>query len=450
MERKLSKVAGALKPSPIQELSLLAQRCNAINLAEGFPDFPAPPQIKEAAISAIASDYNQYRHVQGICDSLAELMKENYGLDVDPSTDIAICCGQTEAFAAAVLASMFCFYLNSFLGDEVLLFDPAYETYETSILLAGGTPVYVPLDPPCWSLDLGKLMKAFTTRTKAVVLNSPHNPTGKVFSNTELKAIARACCGMDCLAITDEWRWGFDDCDGNDKLEMNLVLLFLLIPFSCVSNFSFFTVLMLPLLQSDFKLLVLHIVVNEPYAKPARKPIFMGGVTGWRIGWAIAPSVIASAIRNIHIKLVDSAPAPFQEAALTALRSPPSYFKSLRTDYEFKRDYIVKVLSEVGLRIGFKPQGSFFVFAELPEECPLSDVEFVGELIKKAGVAAVPGRGFFHVELDSSPSRKLSAVGRNYQERYVRFAFCKSNATLAAAAKQMVDLVDGKGFLKLN
>ncbi|XVE77559.1 hypothetical protein DITRI_Ditri13aG0073000 [Diplodiscus trichospermus] len=197
MEEKLSSVSKKFAPSPIQELSHLAQRCNAINLAEGFPDFPAPPYIKEAAVSAINSDFNQYRHVQGICDHLALIMKRMHGLNINPLTDIAICCGQTEAFAAAIFS-----IINR--GDEVVLFDPCYETYEGCITMAGGIPVYVGLDPPKWTLDPDKLMRSFTTRTKAIVLNSPHNPTGKVFSKGELEVIAEGCRRWDCLVITDE------------------------------------------------------------------------------------------------------------------------------------------------------------------------------------------------------------------------------------------------------
>ncbi|KAK9139243.1 hypothetical protein Scep_008924 [Stephania cephalantha] len=197
MEGKLSRVSQSLKPSPIQQLSLLAQNSNAINLAEGFPDFPAPPNIKSAAISAIQSDLNQYRHVQGICERLAKKMKEMHGLDVDPLTDIAICCGQSEAFAAAVFATID-------PGDEVLLFEPVYETYEACIRMVGGIPIFVMLDPPHWTLNVEKFRNSFTSRTKAVVLNSPHNPTGKVFKKDELAAIAEACHSLDCLAITDE------------------------------------------------------------------------------------------------------------------------------------------------------------------------------------------------------------------------------------------------------
>ncbi|KAK9136753.1 hypothetical protein Sjap_007347 [Stephania japonica] len=170
-------------------------------------------------------------------------------------------------------------------------------------------------------------------------------------------------------------------------------------------------------------------------------------VTGWRVGWAIASASIASAIRNIHVKLTDSAPAPFQEAALTALDSPPDYFESLRRDYMEKRDYMVRVLIDVGFRVGFKPQGSFFILAELPENCPFSDIEFVEELIKKARVAAVPGCGFFPALTSPKESPEMH---RNYQNRYIRFAFCKSIATLNAAAQRMRKILDSRGCFKLN
>ncbi|XP_065860376.1 uncharacterized protein [Euphorbia lathyris] len=393
MERKLSSVAKTFAPSPIQELSHLAQRCNAINLAEGFPDFPAPSYLKAAAISAISSDFNQYRHVQGICDHLARIMKEMHNLAIDPHTDIAICCGQTEAFAATVFAVIDA-------GDEVLLFDPSFETYEASIRLAGGIPVHVALDPPDWTLNSEKFLGSFTGRTKAVVLNSPQNPTGKVFTSDELETIARACCIRDCLAITDE--------------------VYEHITYDNIRHISL----------ASFPGMQERTIITSSLSKTF-------SVTGWRVGWAIAPAFFASAIKNIHVKITDCAPAPFQEAALTALRSPPEYFESLRRDYESKRDYMVKFLAEIGFQIRFKPQGSFFLFAELPENSPLSDVEYVKKLIEEAGVVAVPGRGFFR----SSASAVESSHGNfEYHKRYIRFAFCKSNATLAAAAQKLKKL----------
>ncbi|CAL9024013.1 unnamed protein product [Prunus brigantina] len=403
MEDKLSSVAKSFAPSPIQELSHLAQRCNAINLAEGFPDFPAPSHIKSAAISAIHSDFNQYRHVPGICDLLANIMKQIHGLDINPLTDIAICCGQSEAFAAAAFAIID-------KGDEVVLFDPCYETYEGCIKMAGGVPVYVALDPPQWTLDPNKFINSFTGRTKAVVLNSPHNPTGKVFTKDELEIIAGECRTRNCLAITDEV---YEHITFNSEKHISLA--------------SF------PGMQE-------RTIITSSLSKTF-------SVTGWRVGWAIAPAFIASAIRNIHIKLTDSAPAPFQEAALTALGSPPEYFESLRSDYESRRDYIVNLLTRVGFKIQFKPQGALFLFAELPENCKLSDVDYVKMLIQKAGVVAVPGCGFFHTHLSRE---KFSLGGYSYQERYIRFAFGKSDQTLASAAKRLGELIDATGCLNLQ
>ncbi|XP_024967642.1 kynurenine--oxoglutarate transaminase 1-like [Cynara cardunculus var. scolymus] len=401
MEKKLSSVAKALKPSPIQQLSYLAERTNALNLAEGFPDFPAPPHVKAAAVSAITSDFNQYRHVQGICDLLADKMKQMHGLDVDPLTDIAICCGQTEAFAATMFA-----ILNP--GDEVILFDPSFETYETCILMAGGVPVYVALEPPCWTLDQVKLLGVFTAKTKALVLNSPHNPTGKVFNMDELEIIAEYCRTKDCIAITDE--------------------VYEHVTYDSESHISLAS---LPGMQ---KRTIITSSLSKTYS-----------VTGWRVGWAIGPSCIASAIRSIHTKVTDSAPAPFQEAALTALTSPQEYYKSLRKDYESKRDFVFKLLSEVGFEVQFMPKGSFFIFAAIPETCKLNDVEFVEELIKQAGVVAVPGCGFFH----RSHYSRENVGSYQYHNRYIRFAFCKGATTLTSAAHEIQQLIDASGRLKL-
>ncbi|PHT80522.1 hypothetical protein T459_18574, partial [Capsicum annuum] len=358
MEQKLSSVAKMLTCSPIQQLSYLAQTCNAINLAEGFPDFPAPSYLKDAAISAIRSDFNQYRHVQQICDYVAYQLKQMHGLHVDPLTDVVICCGQSEAFAAAMFA-----VINQ--GDEVILFDPSYETYETCIRLAGGVPVYVALDPPHWSLDPKKLAKSFTGRTKAIVLNSPHNPTGKVFTRDELEIIAETCCTWDILAVTDEV---YEHITFDEERHISIATF--------------------PGMQK-------RTIITSSLSKSF-------SVTGWRIGWAIGPACFASAIRNIHVKITDSAPAPFQEAALTALRSSPEYFDALRQDYKSKRDYLAQVLTKIGFQVSVMPKGSFFLFMELPPTCTLSDVDFVEALIKQAGVVAVPGCVFFHPDPDSS------------------------------------------------
>ncbi|KAG1338756.1 Aminotransferase, class I/classII [Cocos nucifera] len=391
------------------------------------------------------------RHVQGICDLLAATMRQNYGLEINPLTDVVICCGQSEAFAAAIFAT-----INQ--GDEVLLFDPAYETYESCITLAGGVPVYVPLDPPCWTLNVDKLMKSFTTRTKAVVLNrfvqKKLIDIGSVLT-IQLEKFSVRKNFRPLLELAVKWTALL--------LQMNS-----LVTFNILGSLQYF-VKALILQKTVYSLLVEHVSTGhhcDDFEKFAgslqyfvkalilQKTVYSLLVehvstghhcddfekfAGWRIGWACAPAIVASAIRNIHIKITDSAPAPFQEAAVTALQSPPAYFKSLKADYEARRDYVVQMLSSLGLQIWFKPQGSVFVFAELPENWLLSDIEFVKELIEKAGVAAVPGCGFFHADPND----------QEYHNRYVRFAFCKSDATLNAAAQKMRGLVNSSGYLDL-
>ncbi|XP_074304524.1 uncharacterized protein LOC141639264 isoform X2 [Silene latifolia] len=301
----------------------------------------------------------------------------------------------TEAFSAAMFALLD-------RGDEVIVFDPSYETYEACIRMAGGVPIFVPLDPPLWTLNQEKLMKACTVKTKAIIMNSPHNPTGKVFGLDELEMIAEACLRNDCLAVTDE-----------------------VYEHITYENTRHISLASLPGMQE-------RTIITSSLSKTY-------SVTGWRVGWAIAPACIADAIRNIHIRLTDSAPAPFQEAALTALQSPPEYFESLKQDYESRRNLVVEFLDGIGFQTHFKPQGSFFIFAELHKDYAYSDVDFVEELITQAGVVAVPGCGFFHTKFPAEA----------YQRRYVRFAFCKTTATLTAAFQRIGQLLDSSGHLKL-
>ncbi|KAK6941046.1 Aminotransferase, class I/classII, partial [Dillenia turbinata] len=297
---KLLAVAKTIIPSPMLELCWLAQRRNAINFAEGFPDFSAPSPIKKSAVSAINSDFNQYRTQHFPCN------------------DIAICCGQTEAFESAIFATID-------PGDEVILFDPSYETYDGCITLAGGSSkgqraVLVALDPPHWSLDPQKLITSCTSKTKAMAVNSPQNPTGKVFTRAELEIIAKVRCTSDLLAITDE--------------------VYEHLTFDAEKHISLAS---LPGMQ---KRTIITSSLSKTYS--------------WRIGSAIAASHFASAITNFHIRITDSAPAPFKEAALTALRCPSEHYETLRADYKSKRDYMLKLLGGLGFQIEHKPQGSFF------------------------------------------------------------------------------------------
>ncbi|KAE8728131.1 putative Endo-1,4-beta-glucanase [Hibiscus syriacus] len=365
MEEKLSSVAKTFSPSLIQELSHLAQRCNAINLAEGFP---APPCIKQAG--------------------------EMHGLNIGPLTDIAICYGQSEAFAAAIFSIID-------KGDEVLLFDPCYATYEGSITIAGGIPVYVSLDPPQWTLDPAKFSSSFTSRTKAIVLNNPHNPTGKVFSREELEVIAECCHRWDCIAITDDGVYEYITFD-DQKNE---------------------TIASLPEMQE-------RTIITLSLSKTFSITEFRSYVySAWRIGWAIAPASAASAIRNIHVKITDSAPAPFQEAALTALSNQILRNPENRISVEKRFLYEVARFNR------------FLDSVQAPEF--LLFVEYVKELIKQAGVLVVPGCGFF------CGSDQPSDENCRYQQRYIRVAFCKSDATLSTAALNFGELMNTGGCPKL-
>ncbi|CAI5487173.1 unnamed protein product [Closterium sp. Naga37s-1] len=412
----------------------------------GFPDYAAPPALKDAGMAAIASDVNQYDYNTSLAELVARTFSEASGIPVDPDTEVVLSSGQTCAFASACLAVFQ-------PGDDVILFDPAFEAYHGAILIAGANPVYVPLSPPHWSIDFTRLAAALTPRTKGIILNSPCNPTGRVFSHTELSKLAEFCCHHDLLAITDEVYSAFTY--GSSGAERHVSL-------------------------AHWPGMKQRCIVTSSVSKTFH-------VTGWRVGWAIAPAPIAAAISTISAKLIDTPPAPFQEASRAALCLPPSYYTQLREDYTHKRDTAVAMLLEARLEVPLVPEGSVFVFARIPERWGVDDLHFCRRVIEECGVAFVPGRIFFHPTHstspgnppDSSPDQQpehsldnriqhqpdqprgvLSAVGSipsdaareegcddgadehaeartnlvvPPQHRYVRVAFCKSMETLQAA-----------------
>ncbi|MCO5613279.1 hypothetical protein L7F22_067555 [Adiantum nelumboides] len=275
------------------------------------------------------------------------------------------------------------------------------------------TKVHVMMDPPSWSLDINKLEAGVSSRTKAIVLNSPRNPTGKIFSIQELSDIAALCLRYNFLAITDE-KVPREEQGEDNYIEFFFCMGHLNVPSR--SRRTFYS------LQGSGR----HISIG----------------CGWRLGWAISPHTIAPAVSNIHVKIADSAPAPFQEAAVIALQSSSNYFLNLRQEYGRRRELACSMLRKVGLKVSFIPQGSVFVFAELPDAYKRDDMEYVTELIEKAGVAIVPGCGFFHKKIghvDSSGHFVLegSAEEHNfdYTRRYVRVAFCKDESTLLSATE---------------
>jgi len=370
--------------SVIREMTRLAMEYDAINLAQGFPDFPAPEEIKRAAIEAIRADINQYAITWGaraLREAIAEKVRWYLGLDVDPETEITVTCGSTEAMIASMMA-----VVNP--GDEVIIFEPFYENYGPDAILADARPRYVPLYPPDWRFDPDELRAAFTARTKAIVINTPNNPTGKVFTREELQVIAALCQEWDVIAITDE--------------------IYEHILYDGAEHIAIAT---LPGMRER------TITINglsKTYS-----------VTGWRIGYAIAPPEITSAIRKVHDFLTVGAAAPLQEAGAVALRLPRSYYERLAAEYAARRDRLLRALEAAGFGV-YKPRGAYYIMTDISRFGFASDVEFAHYLVREIGVAVVPGSSFYE-----HPER-----GR----QQVRFCFCKRDETLEAAARRLLRL----------
>ncbi|MCS6816038.1 MAG: aminotransferase class I/II-fold pyridoxal phosphate-dependent enzyme [Blastocatellia bacterium] len=383
-KKKTSRKTARFTESVIREMTRLAMAYDAINLAQGFPDFPAPEEIKRAAIEAIRADINQYAITWGartFREAIAEKVRWYLGLEVDPEREITVTCGSTEAMIASLLA-----ILDP--GDEVIIFEPFYENYGPDAILAEARPRYVPLHPPDWRFDPDELRAAFTSRTKAIIINTPNNPTGKVFTREELELIAALCHEWDVIAVTDEI-YEHILYDGAEHI----------------------AIAMLPGMRER------TITINglsKTYS-----------VTGWRVGYAIAPPEITSAIRKVHDFLTVGAPAPLQEAGAVALRLPRSYYERLAAEYAARRDQLLRTLEAAGFGV-YKPRGAYYVMTDISRFGFEDDVAFAHYLVREIGVAVVPGSSFYE-----NPEK-----GR----QQVRFCFCKTEATLDAAAERLLRL----------
>jgi len=385
---RLSAKARQFSESVIREMTRHALAHGAVNLAQGFPDFPCPEPIKEAACRAIRADINQYAitwGAKGFREALAAKIRRTTGLEVDPEREITVTCGSTEAMIAALLAV-------ADAGDEVVVFEPFYENYGPDAVLCGATPRFVALRPvtgegraPAWAYDPGELRRAFGPRTRAVILNTPNNPTGKVFSRAELEEIAALCIEHDCLAITDEI-YEHILFDGQEHL-----------PIATFPGMRERTITINGL--------------SKTYS-----------VTGWRIGYAIAPPALTAGIRKVHDFLTVGAAAPLQEAGVTALSLPEAYYRDLADLYRAKRDRFLPVLERAGFRC-FPPSGAYYVMADITGLTRLDATAFALELVRDPGVAVVPGPSFFSRPEDG---RAL-----------VRFCFCKKDETLEEAAGRL-------------
>ena len=380
----VSHKAEQFTESVIREMTRQANLYGAINLSQGFPDFSAPEEIKLAACDAIMADVNQYAITWGakrFRDAIAEKSSWYLGLEVDPEREITVTCGSTEAMIAAMMA-----IVNP--GDEVIVFEPFYENYGPDAILSGATPRYVTLRAPDWSFDPDELAAAFNDHTKAIIINTPNNPTGKVFSRDELQTIAALCHKWNAIAITDEI---YEHILFNDKKHIAIATLDGMRDRTITIN-----------------------GLSKTYS-----------VTGWRVGYTIGPPEITQAIRKVHDFLTVGAAAPLQEAGVRALRLPRAYYDHLQTDYLARRNRLLPVLKEAGFQC-FDPDGAYYVMTDISSFGYENDVEFSKFLVKDIGVAVVPGSSFYH-----EPE-----LGRSQ----VRFTFCKRDETLAAAEERLQKL----------
>src|SRR5438093_659659 len=367
--------------SVIREMTRLCQRHGGVNLAQGFPDFPAPEAIKEEVVRAVRADINQYAITWGakrLREALVAKTRRFTGLEYDPETEVTVCCGSTECMASTLLA-----LVNP--GEEVIVFEPFYENYGPDAILCGASPRFVRLREPDWSFDPDELTGAFSNRTKAIVINTPNNPTGKVFSRAELDQIASLCRRWDVVAVTDE--------------------IYEHILFDGAQHVS------LAGLEGMRERTVTISGVSKTYS-----------VTGWRIGWCLAAPRLTDAIRKVHDFLTVGAPAPLQEAAATALELPVGYYQKLADGYRERRDYLVPALAAAGFRT-FMPRGAYYVMTDISGFGFPDDVAFARHLVAEGGVAAVPGSSFY-----SDPT-----AGR----QRLRFHFARRRETLEAAVERL-------------
>jgi L-glutamine---4-(methylsulfanyl)-2-oxobutanoate aminotransferase len=372
--------------SVIREMTRQAMQYDAVNLAQGFPDFPAPAEIKQAAQDAIAADVNQYAITWGaksLRNAIARQMREWQGLHVDPEKEIVVCCGSTEAMIATLLA-----VCNK--GDEVVVFEPFYENYGPDSILSGAKPRFVKLHPPQtadseWTFNEIELREAFQHHTKAIILNTPNNPTGKVFSRKELELIRDLCVEYNVLAITDE--------------------IYEHILYDGAQHIS------IARLDGMRERTITINGLSKSYS-----------VTGWRVGWAVAPAAIINAIRKVHDFLTVGAPAPLQEAGAAALSLPATYYRDLAEKYRTRRDHLIPALEKAGFRC-YRPRGAYYVMTDISRFGFKSDVEFTRYLVQEIGIACVPGSSFYQHPKDGS--------------QQVRFAFCKKPETLDEAARRL-------------
>ena len=400
-KNRISRKAASFTESVIREMTREAVKYGAVNLGQGFPDFAAPEDIKQKAIEAIAADHNQYAITWGVKsfrDAIAAKTKWFLGMDVDPETEITVTCGSTEGMIAAMMATVD-------EGEEVVVFEPFYENYAPDAILSDAKPRHVPLyrTEGGFVFDRDELRAAFNEKTKAIIVCNPNNPTGKVFSREELEFIAGLCKEFDALCFTDEI---YEHIIYDLKSQISDLRSEPTNSHTCMAN-----------IDGMRERTVVVNSLSKTYS-----------VTGWRVGYCVAPPDITSAIRKVHDFLTVGAANPLQHAGAYALSLPPSYYEELQREYQKKRDFIIPVLQNAGFKCD-APEGAYYVMCDIGDFGFADDVEFTKHLIREIGVAVVPGSSFYH---DKSLGSQL-----------VRFCFCKKDETLEAAAENLQNLARG-------
>jgi N-succinyldiaminopimelate aminotransferase len=371
------------------EINVLAQRHHAVNLGQGAPDFDGQPAVLAAAVDAVKSRLNQYAPgtgMQTVREAIALHADRFYGQKIDPTCQVLVTSGATEAVFAAILGL-------TDPGDEVIVFQPVYDTYVPNMKMAGVTPRYVTLRGESWTFDPDELAGAFNGRTRAIIVNTPHNPTGKVYSRNELAIIAKLCQEYDAIAITDEV-YEHILYDG----------------------------------RAHVRLATLPGMAERTLTISSLGKTFT--VTGWKVGWVIGSESLVNAVNQAHQFITFSVASPLQAAAVTALGLPDRFFETLQATYQGKRDCMLDVLGKAGFHV-FKPQGSFFIMADWRAVAPAyveDDIQFAMWLIEEVGVACIPP-SFFYQDSDKYLGKYLT-----------RFAVCKKDETLAAAAESLSKL----------
>jgi aminotransferase len=385
-KHRVSQKAASFTESVIREMSREAVKYGAVNLGQGFPDWPAPADIKEKAKEAIDADHNQYAITWGVKsfrDAIAAKTKWFLGMDIDPESEITVTCGSTEGMIAAAMATID-------PGEEAVIFDPYYENYMPDTIISGAKPRFVPLyrTDDGFVFDRDELRAAFNEKTKAIIICNPNNPTGKVFTRDEMEFIAGLCKEFDALCFTDEiYEHILYDNDGVPPEHIRKATLDGMRDRTVVVN-----------------------TLSKTYS-----------VTGWRVGYCIAPPDVTHAIRKVHDFLTVGAANPLQHAGAYALSLPPSYYDELQKEYQRKRDFIVPVLRDAGFKCD-TPDGAYYVMTDISDFGFENDIEFTKHLIREIGVAVVPGSSVFEK--------------RSMGSQMVRFCFCKLDETLEAAAER--------------